>query len=58
MNSFGTTVLQSVGSFSGKEQGVGALFLAEGDLSLIFYHLNHKLYNLEQVTVFWALVWE
>ena len=37
-------------------QGLGTLFLGWGDLGLNLYHLNVKLYNVEQVIFFWALV--
>lgn len=36
-------------------QGLGTLFLGSGDLGLNLYHLNVKLYNVEQVFL-WALV--
>lgn len=36
-------------------QGLGTLFLGSGDLGLNLYHLNVRLYNVEQVFL-WALV--
>lgn len=41
---------------SSTTQGLGTLSLEWRNLGLNLCHLNHKLYNLDQVTFFWALV--